>query len=253
MADFSRQRGISACQIALRRKATWLLALMAFTLPVDAETPDTCWSFTPDAEMVSQTLYMPIEDVRHDLKVPVIYFEDRFDRVDGTEYEGQLFRAMNDSFAPVTRPQAAALIKENNRAYMTFVIHDKVPLEQVLGIVAGELDRNVGRDLALFEETDAAFGLSKVSPIRWREIPESIRIDREVFVGREIGGAVSAVIVCDRTDDPKRQPSCTHDFRAQGIDIRASYRSPYLKDWNEIQADISQFIGCAVSAVNDKD
>ena len=164
MADFSRQRGISACQIALRRKATWLLALMAFTLPVDAETPDTCWSFTPDAEMVSPTLYMPIEDVRHDLKVPVIYFEDQFDRVDGTEYEGQLFRVMNDSFAPVTRPQAAVLIKENNRAYMTFVIHDKVPLEQVLGIVAGELDRNVGRDLALFEETDAAFGLSKVSP-----------------------------------------------------------------------------------------
>ncbi|MDO7624602.1 MAG: hypothetical protein MUQ98_15315, partial [Loktanella sp.] len=57
-----------------------------------------------------------------------------------------------------------------------------------------------------------------------------------------------AVIACDRTDDPKRQPSCNHDFRAHGIDVRASYRTPYQKDWQRIQDDISDFIGCALTA-----
>ena len=32
--------------------------------------------------------------------------------------------------------QTAVLIKENNRAYMTFVIHDFVPMEQLLAIRA---------------------------------------------------------------------------------------------------------------------
>ena len=70
--------------------------------------------------------------------------------------------------------QTAVLIKENNRAYMTFVIHDKVPVEQVLGIIAGSLDRKVGRDLGLLEEKDAAFGLSTVSPDSWRDIQSDI-------------------------------------------------------------------------------
>lgn len=228
-------------------KALCAYFFVGAALPVRAELPDTCWAFTSDAEMVSQTLYMHQEDVSHDLKVPVIYFEDRFDRVDGAIYEGQLFRVMNESFEPVTRPQTAVLIKDNNRAYMTFVIHDFVPMEQLLAISAGSLDRKVGRDLALFEETDAEFGLSKVTPTRWRENPADVRTDRALYVGRDSGGAVAAVIACDRTTDPKRQPSCNHDFRAHGIDVRANYRSPYQKDWRRIQDDISDFIGCALT------
>lgn len=216
--------------------------------PLAAQTPSSCWAFTGDAEMVRQTLYMPIEDVSHDLKVPVIYFEDRFDRVDGAVYEGQLFSVMNESFEPVTRPQTAVLNRANNRAYMSFVIHDKVPLDQVLGIIAGELDRKVGRDLALFEENDSEFGLSKVSPIRWHDNPESVRTDREVYVGRATDRTVSAVISCNRVQGPNRHPGCNHDFRAYGIDVRANYRSPYLKDWQRIQSDISDFIDCALTA-----
>lgn len=102
---------------------------------------------TDDAEMVAQTLDMQMEDASYNLKVPVIYFEDPFDRVDGAVYQGQLFSVMNESFEPVTRPQTAVLNRENNRAYMTFVIYDFVPLEQLLAISAGELDRKVGRVL----------------------------------------------------------------------------------------------------------
>tara|TARA_R110002096_G_scaffold147226_1_gene306983 strand:- start:62 stop:580 length:519 start_codon:yes stop_codon:yes gene_type:complete len=129
---------------------------------------------TDDAEQVAQTLYMQMEDASINLKVSVIYFEDPFDRVDGAVYRGQLFSVMNEGFEPVTRPQTAVLNKENNRAYMTFVIHDFVPMEQLLAISAGELDRKVGRDLGLFEENTAAFGLSRVSPKRWRDIQSDI-------------------------------------------------------------------------------
>ena len=231
----------------LTTKALCASLFVSAALPVRAELPDACWAFTPDVEMVAQTLYMPIENVSHELKVPVIYFEDRFDRVDGAVYEGQLFSIMNESFEPITRPETAVLNKENNRANMTFVIDDKVPLEQVLGIVAGELDRKVGRDLALFEETDAEFGLSKVSPKRWHDNPESVRTDTELFVGRANDRTVSAVISCNRVEGPNRNPGCNHDFRAHGIDVRANYRSSYLKDWRKIQSDISDFIGCATT------
>lgn len=119
-------------------KALYAALFVGAALPVKAEMPDACWSFTPDAEMVSQTLYMHQEDVSHELKVLVIYFEDQFDRADGAVYEGQLFRVMNESFEPVTRPQTAVLIKENNRAYMTFVIHDFVPMERFAQILVGK-------------------------------------------------------------------------------------------------------------------
>uniref|UniRef100_UPI0040479968 hypothetical protein n=1 Tax=Yoonia sp. TaxID=2212373 RepID=UPI0040479968 len=45
---------------------------------------------------------------------------------------------------------------------------------QVLGIIAGSLDRKVGRDLGLLDEKDAAFGLSTVSPDSWRDIQSDI-------------------------------------------------------------------------------
>ena len=154
----------------------------AFCVVCDVSNGRPAWGWharcllgvTDDAEQVAQTLYMQMEDASYNLKVPVIYFEDPLDRVDGAVYQGQLFSVMNESFEPVTRPQTAVLNRENNRAYMTFVIHDFVPLEQLLAISAGELDRKVGRDLGLFEENTAAFGLSRVSPKRWRDIQSDI-------------------------------------------------------------------------------
>ncbi|MDG1863480.1 MAG: hypothetical protein P8J02_09800 [Yoonia sp.] len=141
-----------------------LPVLFLFVGAAKAQTPHACHAFTADAPMVTQTLYMPLEDVSHTLRMPLIYFEDRFDRVDGQVYEGQLLSVMNEAFTPVTRPQTAELNKAGNRAYMTFVMHDFVPLDLVLGISAGALDRKVGRDLALFEENDAPFDLAKVTP-----------------------------------------------------------------------------------------
>ena len=76
----------------LTTKALCASLFVSAALPVRAELPDACWAFTPDAEMVRQTLYMPIEDLSHDLMVPIIYFEDRFDRVDGAVYEGSYSR-----------------------------------------------------------------------------------------------------------------------------------------------------------------
>ena len=73
-----------------------------------------------------------------------------------------------------------------------------------------------------------------------------MRDDKDLCVARDEAGDVLAVISCDKTEDAKRHPGCNHDFRARGVDVRASYRSPDLKDWARIQADISDFIGCAL-------
>lgn len=143
---------------------------------------------------------MPLENVSHTLRMPLIYFEDQFDRVDGQVYEGQLVRVMNEAFTPVTRTQKAELNKAGNRAYMSFVMHDFLPLDLLLGISAGALDRKVGRDQSLFEENDASFNLAKVTPLRWRDHPASVRDDKDVFVARDEAGDVLAVISCDKTE-----------------------------------------------------
>lgn len=74
-----------------------------------AESVNACHLFTSEQRFVTQTLYMAMEDVRHVLTIPEIYFEDIWDRVNGTENRAQLFRMMMDDFTPVTRQICYAL------------------------------------------------------------------------------------------------------------------------------------------------
>lgn len=82
---------------------TTLVSITLIITPATAEQRDACHLFDTENEFVTQTLYIQMEDKRHVLTIPEIYFEDASDRVDGVEHNAQLFRMMADDFTPVTR------------------------------------------------------------------------------------------------------------------------------------------------------
>lgn len=63
----------------------------------------------------------------------------------------------------------ADLIKARNFAFMTFLLSDKIPLNQHFPIAAGELDSYANPNLAQFDEDIGPFGLTHVRPKRWHE------------------------------------------------------------------------------------
>ena len=236
-------------------KLLTIAALFHLTMMVPShgdtgEVPFACQLFTPDAEMVTQILEMQLEDVLHTLTMPEIYFEDRWDRVDGAVHSAQLLSVADDDFTPVARSDTASLIKDKNRDYITFVLGDYVAFNEFLGTTVNHLDQRVGRNLADYEFLDGPFGLSQVQPLLWRTSPPPYEARRDVYVAHDSDGALSTIIRCYRKVDPIKYPLCRQAFRAHGIDITASYIAENLADWKIIQSNITDFVGCAKNPEN---
>ncbi len=230
-------RGLTLCMALL---ACVLTAWPVRSSDGDRALPAACRLFSEETAFVNQTLYMKQEDVRHELRIPLAYFEDRWDRIDGAEHEAQLLRVMIDEFTPVTRPETAQLNKAGRRDYMNFVLHDLIPLDERLPIDLTYAYPGAPRDLNAFEEAPAEFGLVEVVPT----VP--MELSRQAFVARDSDNELTATLICSRPQDrPDGTPMCSHDLRAHGIDIRISYPREFLNRWTEIQDGVSDFIGCA--------
>ena len=204
-----------------------------------AQTPQACRLFETETEFVSQTLHMQMENTRHVLNIPKIYFEDLFDRVDGSEHNAQLFRVMVNDFAPVTRRQTTDLLQYGNRPYFDFLLHDPIDLDESLGIIATRMATGDGRDLNAYDIEPSTFGLSVLLPKSGSEV------HRDVFVAYDQLGSLSAIVSC-RPWGTTLHSSCTHDFRSGEIDVRMSYSREYLPQWNDLQASVSDFIACSL-------
>lgn len=205
-----------------------------------AESVNACHLFTSEQRFVTQTLYMAMENVRHVLTIPEIYFEDIWDRVNGTENRAQLFRMMMDDFTPVTRQDTADLLRVGRKDYFTFVLRDPIDLNGILAIAASRMATGDGRDMSAYKEVEFDFGLQAVLPISGTEIY------REVYVARSESGDLEAVFGC--SNDPTNvNQICNHDFRAHNIDVRMSYPGEYLHDWQRLQTSVSDFIACALT------
>ena len=215
-----------------------IINLSSFSAHADAV--DACHLFTAEQRFVTQTLYMAMEDVRHTLTIPEIYFEDIGDRVNGAEHRAQLFRMMMDDFTPVTRQDTADLLRIGRKDYFTFVLRDPIDLDGILPISASQMATGDGRDMSAYKEMEFDFGLRSVLPISGAEIY------REVYVARNESGDLDAVFGCSNTPSFVNQ-GCNHDFRAHNIDVRMSYPREYLHDWQRLQSSVSDFISCALT------
>lgn len=224
------------------RIAVASIALAA--LPVAAEDvahPDVCHLFETETAFTTQTLYMQMEDVRHTITVPTVYFEDRFDRVDGIEHRAQLFRVMTDDFTPVSRPMTAELNMAGRSAdYFTFLLQDPIDLVDRIPIKAGALATGDGRDLTRYEYIEADYGLEQLVPFSGEPTYG------DLFVGRDDKGAIFTILTC--TNDPTFvSQGCTHEYRAFEIDVRLGYRRTQLPNWQDLQAKVTRFLECALT------
>jgi hypothetical protein len=224
------------------RIAVASIALAA--LPVAAEDvahPDVCHLFQTETAFTTQTLYMQMEDVRHTITVPTVYFEDRFDRVDGSEHRAQLFRVMIDDFTPVSRPMTAQLNMAGRSAdYFSFILEDPIDLADRVPIKAGALATGDGRDLSRYHYIEADHALEQLVPLSGEPTYG------DLFVDRDDNGAIVAILTC--TNDPVAvSQGCNHEYRAFEIDLRLGYRRTQLPDWQELQAKVTRFVECALT------
>ena len=220
-----------------------LLAMLAAT-PLgsdEASEIDVCHLFESETEFTTQTIYMEMEDVRHTITVPTVYFEDWFDRVDGSEHRAQLFSVMIDDFTPVPRPMTAELNMAGRSAdYFTFLLTDPIDLVDRIPIKAGALATGDGRDLTRYEYIEADHDLEQLVPI------SGDPTYGDLFVDRDDNGAILAILTC--TNDPTFvSQGCTHEYRAFEIDLRLGYRRTQLPDWKELQAKVTRFVECALT------
>jgi hypothetical protein len=228
----------------IRRSVPGVLAfsgLCLYSTGVTADTPsDSCHLFQTETAFVTQTLYMRLEDVRHQLTVPEVYFEDMFDRVDGSEHRAQLFRMMVSDFTPVTRQDTADLLREGRKEYFNFVLSDYVSMDEVLPIIASSMHSGDGRDMSAYYEVVADFNLTTLLPL------SGAQVHSDVFVARDQSGPPTSIISCSNRATFVNH-SCYQSFRASGIDVRMWYPREYLNEWQGLQTSVSEFISCAIT------
>ena len=210
----------------------------------DASARDVC-QFFGKSEMIAQNIYMQQENITQQILVPKIYFEDMIDLTNNSTHMAQLFSVMMDDFQPVYRSQTAELIRDRNLSFMTFVLHDFVPLDQLLYISASLTYAGQGRNSNNYVEFEDRFGLLSVVP-KYYQTTSNDRLNREeLLIARDEYSNIISVITCRNKVGPVKFPSCDQDISVHGFDVRVNYQKEYLWRWRNILSDISDFIECA--------
>jgi hypothetical protein len=219
-----------------------LMAMFAATPLGSDELPifDVCHLFETETQFTTQTFYMQMEDVRHTITVPTVYFEDRFDRVNGSEHRAQLFRVMIDDFTPVSRPMTAELnMAGRSDDYFRFLLQDPIDLADRVPISAGELRTGDGRDMSRYEYIAADHELEQLVPL------SGAPTYGDLFIDRDDSGTILSILRCNNDPDAVNH-SCKHEFRAFEIDLSLSYPRAYLPAWQDLQTKITRFLECAL-------
>ena len=197
--------------------------------------------------MVSQTLFMQLEGVRHQLRVPKAYLEDPWDWAQGAEHTAQLFRVTTEGFEPVTRRRSSEMMRAGNRGFYRLILHDFVPLEELLNLHLRLFARDIDgmhpdfddAPRHFFKEVRSENNLAQLVPL------SGISMFRDIFVARAADGRLTAVFTCTQPGDAI-SPGCVQDVRIKDIDTRISYRRTELPRWEKMQGEVADFIGCLI-------
>lgn len=229
-----------------RNAAAGLLLCLA-PLMADASGLGPCSAFTDDATYVSSTIIMQLEHRRVPLRVPIQYFEDAWDRVDGLETTSQLFSVDINDFTPVTRPQTAERNKAGRHDYMWFTIGDQISTHDI-----ALLEVNLG-----WNNPSLTQKLAQLPPAKgtraglvWLETSAASGTTRpyaDIFValGPDGKDVVAAIECSSPENETVAVPLCKQYFTAGKVDVDLSYDRTYLDRWSDIQADVTAFVNCA--------
>jgi hypothetical protein len=226
-------------------KASALVGLVALLAATDGALADPCAAFTPDAHYVTSYVVRTQEGGKVRLRVPIQYFEDAWDRVDGFEDRSQLFSVDMNDFTPVTRPDTAVRNRARKYDYMWFTVNDRYGLDKVALVFA----RAPG-DADLTELPPGRPGPAELTWLETKEASDSAYPRKDVFIARGKDGELETVIKCSSPRDPNKDfsvavPICEHLFRASGLDVNVSYPRIFLDRWRQTQSDVQAFLACA--------
>lgn len=226
---------------------------LCLTSVLQAETPptpipddlDPCWAFTEEATYVNHTLYMQLEDREVQMRVPIDYFEDPWDRKDGFRDTAQLFSVEIGSFLPVTRPETAERQKQGLRSLLLILIGDHIPMEI---LAPREVERyvrggNPDRPLEDYARIPAPFGLHEIASPSQQSQSD---LGRTIYIFEDLDRTLTAIMRC-HTPNAVLNPGCKHFFSAAGVDVSLSYDLSELENWSRIQNDVTRFLTCATS------
>jgi hypothetical protein len=214
---------------------------------------DPCAHFATGVERIDFFIDMPLEQRLVPLSVPKNYLEDRWDHQNGAEHTAQLFRVFIDTFEPVTRQETGRLNREGVRNWMTFLIHDSVDYKSLASIHLRQADPGAeSRDSAsLFSELEN-YEFEKSSYDLLRAIPRGPDPQRDFFVTLGGGDVPNTIISCSKPREVGFA-GCKHFARLNSLDASISYRRTELSNWQTIQDNVSEFLGCAVEFHNKED
>ena len=214
-------------------------------VPIPADH-DPCITFTDDADYISQSLIMQLEGREVPLRIPKQFFEDLWDRRDGFADTAQMFRVEIGTFLPVSRAQTGRRNEQDIWNWMTFVISDRLPLEELAEFHV-EKDVNTLRVPPTFSDMPRSAGPFGLLSLLRGDDQQQRPNEREVFVSLDSVGSLSAVLTCD-TPLSANYPICIHWFRAAGIDVELDYMRVELPNWQTLQDDVTAFLTCATSS-----
>ncbi|WP_149589091.1 hypothetical protein [Tabrizicola flagellatus] len=230
------------------------VVMASFFGAASAETPptpipddlDPCWAFTEDATYVNHTIVMQLEHREVKMRVPIDYFEDRWDRKDGFRDTAQLFSVDIGTFEMVTRPDTKVRKKNGIRSLLLFLISDHIPMER-LAPHAAEMfipGGNPDRPLADYSRMDGPFGLEEIkSPSK--EIKKEI--NKNIYIDFDETGQLKTVLNCN-APGTLMNPGCEQFFEAAGLDVSATYDLSELPNWRRVQDNVTRFLTCATSS-----
>ncbi len=208
---------------------------------------DPCWAFTEEATYVNHTIVMQLEHREVKMRVPIDYFEDRWDRKDGFRDTAQLFRVEIGSFLPVTRPETAERQKKGLRSLLQILVSDHIPMEILAPREAERYVRggNPDRPLEDYVRMPGPFDLQEIeSPSE--EAYDQNPPEKRIYISEKPNGALSAIVNCHKPG-AVLNPGCEHFFSAAGLDVSLSYDLSELPNWSRIQKDVTHFLTCATS------
>lgn len=230
---------------------TCLLFAASVTCAETLPTPipddlDPCWAFTEDATYVNHTIVMQLEHREVKMRVPIDYFEDRWDRKDGFRDTAQLFSVDIGTFKMVTRPETAVRKKKGIRSLLLILISDHIPMEILAPREAERSIRggNPDRPLQEYVRMPGPYGLREImSPS-----PKSKhKFEKSIYLADDDAGNLSTILNCN-VPGTILNPGCEHFFSAAGLDVSLTYDRSELPNWRRIQGEVTRFLNCATSS-----
>lgn len=202
---------------------------------------DPCRHFGTGESQVAMTIVNRLEGTEVELTIPIRYLEDRWDRQQNARHEAQLFRVTLDTFEPVSRHEAGEQNKRGIQNRMSILIADVVPMEALAALSMDSASPGTPWEpFVAYSSRPGPHGLREVTPL-------SDRITRDVYVASSSDEELETILSCSVVGSVL-SPGCHHRFRAEGLDIKATYRRTELPNWSILERNMRRFLSCAASS-----